>query len=82
MNVLILNPPICATLVATHLRGLTGWFATVFAANMSGLARRPVTVEADSRTLNIDWRNDGVSLTGPTAHTLNGSFAAAPLAAL
>ncbi|MEI4471778.1 diaminopimelate epimerase [Frigidibacter sp. MR17.24] len=47
----------CATAVAAHLRGLTG---------------RRVTVEVDGGTLEIDWRDDGVWMTGPTAHVFDG----------
>jgi diaminopimelate epimerase len=57
----------CATVVAAHLRGLTG---------------RSVTVEADGGTLHVDWREDGVWLTGPTAHIFNGTLTPAFLAAL
>lgn len=42
----------CATAVAAHLRGLTG---------------RHVTVDVDGGRLEVDWRDDGVWLTGPTA---------------
>lgn len=47
----------CATAVAAHLRGLTG---------------RHITIEADGGTLSVDWREDGVWLTGPTAHVFDG----------
>ena len=57
----------CATVVAAHLRGLTG---------------RSVTVEADGGTLHVDWRDDGVWLTGPTAHVFSGTLTPAFLAAL
>ncbi|GLS85274.1 diaminopimelate epimerase [Cypionkella aquatica] len=57
----------CATVVAAHLRGLTG---------------RAVTVEADGGTLHVDWRDDGVWLTGPTAHIFDGTLTPAFLAAL
>ena len=57
----------CATVVAAHLRGLTG---------------RSVTVEADGGTLHVDWRDDGVWLTGPTAHIFNATLTPAFLAAL
>lgn len=49
----------CATVVAAHLRGLTG---------------RRVTVEVDGGTLNIDWRDDGVWMTGPTAHVFSATL--------
>lgn len=49
----------CATAVAAARRGLTG---------------RVVRVELDGGTLNIDWREDGVWMTGATAHVCNGFF--------
>lgn len=50
----------CATAVAAHLRGLTG---------------RRVTVDVDGGTLEIDWRDDGVWMTGPTALVFRGELA-------
>ncbi|MBC2836111.1 diaminopimelate epimerase [Paragemmobacter straminiformis] len=47
----------CATAVAAALRGLTG---------------RRVTIDADGGTLEIDWRDDGVWMTGPVAHVFDG----------
>jgi diaminopimelate epimerase len=47
----------CATAVAAARRGLTG---------------RKVTVELDGGTLEIDWREDGVWMTGATAHVFDG----------
>ena len=47
----------CATAVAAHLRGLTG---------------RRVTLDLDGGTLEIDWRADGVWMTGPVAHVFDG----------
>jgi len=47
----------CATGVAAARRGLTG---------------KRVTVELDGGTLQVDWREDGVWMTGPTAHTFDG----------
>ena len=47
----------CATAVAAHLRGLTG---------------RHVTVQADGGMLEVDWRDDGVWLTGPVARVFDG----------
>ncbi|RVT83360.1 diaminopimelate epimerase [Rhodobacteraceae bacterium CCMM004] len=53
----------CAVAVAAHRRGLSG---------------RAVTLELDGGTLHVDWRDDGVWMTGPTAHvftaTLTPSF--------
>lgn len=50
----------CATAVAAHLRGLTG---------------RRVVVDVDGGTLDIDWRDDGVWMTGPTALVFRGELA-------
>ena len=47
----------CATAVAAHLRGLTG---------------RRVVLHLDGGILTVDWRDDGVWLTGPTAHVFDG----------
>ena len=47
----------CATAVAAHLRGLAG---------------RHVVLEADGGTLEVDWREDGVWLTGPVARVFDG----------
>lgn len=55
----------CATAVAAHQRGLTG---------------RRVVIEADGGTLEVDWREDGVWLTGPVAHVFDGVFMPAFLA--
>ena len=47
----------CAAVVAAARRGLTG---------------RQVTVQVDGGLLEIDWRVDGVWLTGPTMHVFDG----------
>jgi diaminopimelate epimerase len=47
----------CATAVAAHLRGLTG---------------RHVRLQADGGVLEVDWRADGVWLTGPVARVFDG----------
>ncbi|MGC9417972.1 MAG: diaminopimelate epimerase [Rhodovulum sp.] len=49
----------CATAVAAARRGLTG---------------RSVVIELDGGQLRIDWREDGVWMTGPTAHVFDGVF--------
>ncbi len=49
----------CATAVAAARRGLTG---------------RKVQIDLDGGTLWIDWREDGVWMTGETMHVSNGSF--------
>jgi diaminopimelate epimerase len=57
----------CAAVVASARRGLTG---------------RKVTVRVDGGTLQIDWRDDGVWMTGPTAHVFDGWLTPAFLDAL
>jgi diaminopimelate epimerase len=47
----------CAAAVAAHRRGLTG---------------RRVRVDLDGGTLQIDWRDDGVWMIGPTMHVADG----------
>lgn len=47
----------CATAVAAARRGLTG---------------RHVRIDLDGGTLWVDWRTDGVWMTGPTAHVFDG----------
>jgi diaminopimelate epimerase len=47
----------CAVAVAAHLRGLTG---------------PHVVLEADGGRLEVDWRDDGVWLTGPVARVFDG----------
>ena len=56
----------CATAVAAHLRGLTG---------------RQVDLVMDGGILSVDWRDEGVWLTGPVAHVFDGHLSAAFLAA-
>lgn len=51
----------CATAVAAARRGLTG---------------RSVRIDLDGGTLAIDWRDDGVWMTGPTAHVFTGVLTA------
>lgn len=57
----------CATAVAAHLRGLTG---------------RRVIVDVDGGQLEVDWREDGVWLTGPVVHVFNATLTPAFLATL
>ncbi|WP_282119832.1 diaminopimelate epimerase [Ruegeria atlantica] len=49
----------CATAVAAARRGLTG---------------RKVQIELDGGTIWIDWRDDGVWMTGPTRHVFSGTL--------
>jgi len=56
----------CAAAVAAHLRGLTG---------------RQVVLELDGGMLEVNWRDDGVWMTGPVAHVFDGVLSAAFVAA-
>lgn len=49
----------CATAVAATRRGLTG---------------RAVRIDLDGGTLMVEWRADGVWMTGPTAHVFSGTL--------
>ena len=49
----------CATAVAAARRGLTG---------------RAVRIDLDGGTLQIDWRDDGVWMTGETMHVADGTL--------
>lgn len=49
----------CATAVAAVRRGLTG---------------RDVTIDLDGGTLMVGWHDDGVWMTGPTAHVFDGNW--------
>ena len=57
----------CATLVATHLRGLT---------------ERTVRMQVDGGWLGLDWRDDGVWMAGPTAHVFDARLTPAFLASI
>lgn len=57
----------CAVAVAAARRGLTG---------------RRVTVDLDGGSLEVEWREDGVWMTGPTAHVFDGVLSAAWLEAI
>ena len=56
----------CAAAVAAHLRGLTG---------------RQVALQLDGGVLGVDWRDDGVWLTGPVVHVFDGVLSPAFMAA-
>ena len=49
----------CAVAVAAARRGLTG---------------RKVKLELDGGMIEVDWRDDGVWMTGPTSHVFSGTF--------
>ena len=57
----------CATAVAASLRGLTG---------------KRVLVDVDGGQLEVEWREDGVWLTGPVAHVFDATLTPDFLAAL
>ncbi len=59
----------------------SGACATAVAANLRGLTGRQVLIDLDGGTLEIDWREDGVWMTGPTAHVFDGWISAEFLAA-
>jgi len=56
--------------------------AAAVACARRGLTARRVAVEVDGGALEIDWRDDGVWMAGPTAHVFDGVLAPAFLAAL
>jgi diaminopimelate epimerase len=56
----------CAAMVNAHRRGLTG---------------RRVLLDLDGGSLEIDWRDDGVWMTGPATHVFDGLLTPAFLAA-
>ena len=57
----------CATAVAAHLRGLAG---------------RRVRMQLDGGWLELDWRDDGVWMTGPVAHVFDATLSPAFLEGL
>ncbi|KMK68546.1 diaminopimelate epimerase [Puniceibacterium sp. IMCC21224] len=57
----------CATAVAASRRGLTG---------------RTVRIDLDGGTLTVDWRDDGVWVTGATMHVASGVLTAQWLASV
>lgn len=54
--------------------------AVVVAANRRGIAERQASVHLDGGTLDIDWRDDGVWMAGPTTHVFSGVLSAEFLA--
>lgn len=52
------------------------------AAHRRGLTGRRVTLDLDGGTLEIDWRDDGVWMTGPVAEVFAAELSPAFLAAL
>ncbi|MGR3571321.1 diaminopimelate epimerase [Brevirhabdus sp.] len=60
----------------------SGACATAVAAHQRGLTDRRVRMELDGGWLTLDWRDDGVWMTGPTAHVFDGMLTPAFLEAL
>ena len=56
--------------------------ATAVAAARKGLTGRKVAIDLDGGRIDIDWRGDGVWMTGPTAHVFSGHLTPAFLAAI
>lgn len=56
--------------------------AVAVAAARKGLTGRRVRIDLDGGTLDIDWRADGVWMTGPTMHVFSGTLTPAFLAGL
>ena len=58
----------------------SGACATAVAARLKGLTGRRVRLDVDGGTLWVEWRDDGVWLSGPVAHVFDGVFAPEVLA--
>ena len=56
--------------------------AVAVAANRRGLTGRSVKLDLDGGEITVDWREDGVWMTGPTSHVFNGTFTPAFLGAI
>ncbi len=56
--------------------------ATAVAAARKGLTERKVAIDLDGGRIDIDWRDDGVWMTGPTAHVFSGHLTPAFLASI
>ena len=52
----------------------SGACAAAVALHRKGLTERRVTITLDGGPLMIDWRDDGVWMTGPVAHVFDGRF--------
>ncbi|MEM6618691.1 MAG: diaminopimelate epimerase [Pseudomonadota bacterium] len=57
----------------------SGACAVAVAAHRAGLAPRRVTVVLDGGALELDWRDDGVWMTGPASFVFSGTLAAEAL---
>jgi diaminopimelate epimerase len=58
--------------VGTTLASGSSSCATAVAAARRGLTGRKERIDLDGGTLHLDWRDDGVWMTGPTAHVFDG----------
>ena len=56
--------------------------ATAVAAARKGLTGRKVTIDLDGGPIAINWAEDGVWMTGPTAHVFSGTLTPAFMANL
>ncbi len=56
--------------------------AVAVAAARRGLTERAVTITLDGGDLDIDWREDGVWMTGPTMHAFDGTLTPAFMASV
>jgi len=59
----------------------SGACATLVASASLGLTDKTVRMEMDGGWITVDWRSDGVWMTGPTAVTFKGTFDATFLSA-
>lgn len=60
----------------------SGACATAVAAHLKGLTARQVALDLDGGTLLVDWRDDGVWLSGPVAYVFEASLSRAFLEAI
>jgi diaminopimelate epimerase len=60
----------------------SGACAVVVAAARRGLTGSTIRIELDGGWMTLDWRDDGVWMTGPTAHVFSGVLTPAFLAGL
>lgn len=56
--------------------------ATAVAAARKGLTSRKVAIDLDGGRIEVDWRDDGVWMTGPTMHVFSGHLTAVFLASI
>jgi len=56
--------------------------ATAVASARRGLTDKTVRIDLDGGRIDIDWRDDGVWMTGPTAHVFTAHLTPAFLAGI